>query len=272
MDRPQKYCLPALESASGHVSTPRYGLLKGHFGPSQKKPSYVYTVSRPTLSTSSRRPLPCRLSPLSPHAFNVHAGGRVIHTVRSTVRRTFGRQLKGVPWRSSSQPKPRSQHLLGYPRPRKNLTACRIEAGRPRTSSAVYCISFEANPASSPRNRDGVRGSCRSGQVRTSPLSPWRSGSVRYTKTAFTARSACYSKGTSRQRATLPARSKPTGMSSSPVKSAAVRSLSAAVLSSRAAMKKLSLYLAVGKPDREEGHPHRSSRLSATSSTYAAKR
>ena len=32
MGRPQEHYLPALESASGHIPTPRYGLLKGHLG------------------------------------------------------------------------------------------------------------------------------------------------------------------------------------------------------------------------------------------------
>jgi hypothetical protein len=65
MCRPQEYCLPALESASWHISTPRYGLLKGHFGPFVKVLN-VWPISRRNSKPS--RPLRYRMKPLgTPH-------------------------------------------------------------------------------------------------------------------------------------------------------------------------------------------------------------
>ena len=116
-------------------------------------------------------------SPFPPiYRINVHASGRVsplsFNTGSIAPFSAFGRQLIGAPCRSSSQPKARSHHLLGYPRRRRNPTALLIEAGKPPISGAVYCITLDASPASSPRSKAGVLGSSLSGQVRTSPLSP----------------------------------------------------------------------------------------------------
>ena len=144
-----------------------------------------------------------------------------------------------------------------YPRRRRDPTALLFEAGKPPTSGG----------GGRELHHLGCKPSQQSAEESGCPSFRAKADHPRVRQ------SADHSKRTSRHHVTRPARPKPAGIISSSERSAAVYSLSGAVLSVFTATKEgVPVPGCKGKPDRAEGHSPRNSRRSATSSTYTTER